>query len=209
MRKDKTFQNATLTHEIRQRLPQSWDPVDVFPDTSDTMNSFWRDLAKPTQNFLMHVVGDIINRLIDDDYLQQPATDEWVECSFEDIQKGDRVKLVCKVGQLGLSPSIVEVEPDVVSPEYITWARGNNLGVIERSDVQAVYRIPKPVQHPDPEVHAVIIVSGAYDVEWDHAYAYVSDGTGYNIVEPINSDSRLLPEAIHNWSPAKVVEDDR
>ena len=139
------------------------------------------------------------------------ASDEWLPTSLDNITMMDEAVLALYADGTGIQGKPHNTTDD--TPDSVCLSINGQAVCVSRDDVEngkvVLYRIPAPVQHPDPKVHAVIIVSGAYDIAWDHAYAYVSDGTGYNIVEPLNSDSRLLPEAIHNWSPAKVVEDDR
>jgi hypothetical protein len=136
-------------------------------------------------------------------HLPEPD-DEWEQCTIDQIRKGDRVRWQDPGMEDICTYEIIASHTEAEDPGWILFSNTESYYFPPGAVVD---RIPAP--HPDPKEHAVIIVSGAYDRDWMDSYAYVSDGAEYNIIEPVNSESRLLPEAIHNWKPAKVVEDDR
>jgi hypothetical protein len=150
------------------------------------------------------LITQTITRLIDDGHLQQPDSDEWQECRFEDIQPGDRVRLVLKNGPLTDSPTIIETEPHVAKAHYLGWTRHQTGSTIEASDVQAVYRIPKKIIHPDPAEHPVIILhrpNGAGTTPVSYAWT----GQHYR---SFDGQEYFSANEITDWSPAKVVADD-
>lgn len=136
------------------------------------------------------------------DHLPDPD-DEWQECEFEDIQAGDRVRLVLKNGPLTDSPTIIEAEPHVAKAHYLAWSRHRTGSTIEASDVQAVYRIPKPVTTPDPAEHSVILVRQAGVVSHNAPAPYIWTGDVYASLDgPLN---HCDPDEITDWEPADIV----
>jgi len=130
------------------------------------------------------------------------SDDDWQECGFNDFLPTDkRVKAVFAGG------SIIEGTPDRRNHEHVFLVDGP---VIHSYDDATFYRIPAPVQHPDPAEHPVIIVDTNYGgLKGRHPFVW--DGEIYAAVSgPIKHAN---PETITDWEPAdivpKVVEDDR
>lgn len=127
------------------------------------------------------------------DALPDPQ-DEWQQCRFEDIRKGDRVKVVRLNGDLyeatvtGVGKDLIQSKFAHFYPEYAS----------------ATYRIPAPAVNPTPEAHPVIIVRGTEYGALDVATPMIHDGGGF-YESPKGS---YKADIITDWSPAKVVPDD-
>lgn len=142
--------------------------------------------------------------------------DDWQECAFEEIRKGDRVKkvLVTESGQIHTTEGVANYY--LVAGDLRWWftekASWKDSGVdqyIARSDephggpVQVtLYRIPAPVQHPDPEQHPVILVKSTKNREHNPPEPAVAKSQGY--YSTINS-GLYTPKHITDWEPAKIV----
>lgn len=126
--------------------------------------------------------------------------DDWEECAFEDIQKGDLVKWFYRDKDrentcIGVAHRLAYTNE--------AWVTESGAIVADISVQGQYYRIPAPVQHPDPLHDLTILVHGAYGNQYKFPSAYTSDGSAYNIVGL--GDTRILPEDITEWEPAKVV----
>ena len=128
------------------------------------------------------------------DALPEPTTDDWQECRFEDIRKGDRVKVV-DTHEAG-DQTVYEGDVVQVSKGLVMTAH-HQLHSVYNSKW---YRIPAPLQHPDPAEHKYIL-----DVDGDLWIWSKSQG---KYVEP-ETLVQSAPAEFDEWSPAKVVEDDR
>jgi len=130
------------------------------------------------------------------DALPEPATDDWQECGFNDFRPTDkRVKAVFAGG------SIIEGTPDRRNSEHVFLVDGP---VIHSYDDAIFYRIPAPVQHPDPEQYPVIIVRETIVGPLDEPTPMIHDGGNY-YESPTGT---YCIKTITDWSPAKVVADD-
>lgn len=127
--------------------------------------------------------------------LPEPEQDEWEACAFEDIQKGDRVRLVQAGRTTDFHLPVIETHPTHLVLQDNTQCSNFHKALY--------YRIPAPVVHPDPLHDLTILVHGAYGNQYKFPTAYTSDGSAYNIVGL--GDTRILPEDITEWEPAKVV----
>lgn len=169
-----------------------------FTDSEITVAA---DQAVDTASYYRTIPIDYLKAFLD--ALPEPEQDVWQTCPAKNVRKGDRVRWKVSESEDNESYEIVVT---------VVTNHTNDGGVVLHSKSCSYFfpygtvvdHIPAPVQHPDPEEHPVIIVSGAYGVVWDKSYAYISDGSGYHIAEP-NNDSVLLPKAITKWGAAKVV----
>ena len=121
--------------------------------------------------------------------------DDWEECTFEDIQKGDRVRMVQAARTTDFHLPVIETHPTHLVLQDNTQCSNFHKAVY--------YRIPAPVQHPDPEQHPVILVT-EYDVagnimECEPTPFFAHDGVYKNDIYAHRPDDVL------SWSPAKVV----
>jgi hypothetical protein len=135
------------------------------------------------------------------DALPEPESDEWQECRFEDVQKGDRVKVVDthEAGdKTAYEGDVLQVSKDLVMTAH------HPLHSVYNSKW---YRIPAPVQHPDPAEHPAIVVIEADCFKGQDPQVLVWTGGKYE------NDSWMFDEDdITDWlpiDPAKVVEGDR
>lgn len=135
-------------------------------------------------------------------HLPTPASDEWIECAFEDIQKGDRVRMVQAGRTTDFHLPVIEAHPTHLVLQDNTQCSNFHKAVY--------YRIPAPVVHPDPKKHPVILVHEASGITRNppvvalsaripetERYRYVFSGYGAQ-----------WPSDITEWEPAKVVADD-
>src|SRR5699024_3789765 len=81
--------------------------------------------------------------------LPEPEQDDWQECTFEDIRKGDRVRAISPNGDLS-EFTVKHIDRLLAHGEY---------DEVAHTTTATFYRIPAPVQHPDPDFHPVVISS--------------------------------------------------
>ena len=134
-------------------------------------------------------------------HLLTPASDEWIECAFEDIQKGDRVKWVYQDKD----------REQVITGIAHRLAYGDEAWVTESYAIIAdisiegqFYRIPAPAQHPDPEQYPVIIIYRP-NGNGETPVSYAWTGQHYR---SFDGQEYFSANEITDWSPAKVVADD-
>lgn len=136
--------------------------------------------------------------------------DDWQECTFDDIRKGDRVKRVYTFpnGSVGASEGIAaKKEPGFAAHWRWVDQDGLILGISsDNNDPHVTFsRIPAPVVHPDPSEHPAIYVKDSHIVNfipkimvW-YREAYVA------------GRQCLFPKQITDWhpvDPAKVIADE-
>lgn len=139
-------------------------------------------------NVTLGEVGDLrafLNALPDQSYPQ---------IEVDDVRKGDRVMITTKTGN--------QYEVTVDRMDSYTW-RWNG-GSVYINAIENVCLIERPVKHPDPNGHPVIIIRGGdiYDgipMPQDAMWT----GTSYE-----SRTHSFQPGDITDWSPAKVVADD-
>lgn len=125
------------------------------------------------------------------DALPEPKTDDWQQCRFEDIHKGDQIKYVTEISTVIPHRPVTEIDQgDIII--------GDQIRITSRPDAK-YYRIPAPVVHPDPAVHKLIRCNVT-----DRILMATPDG-GYISEHGIT----WPPSNFEDWTPAKVVEDDR
>lgn len=125
-------------------------------------------------------------------------TDEWERCEFSDIRKGDRVR--AEFIDITYEGTAVDVR------DYVIAIGRNRNEILRAWKDPDLYRIPAPVQHPDPLHDLTILVHGAYGNQYRFPTAYTSDGSAYNIVGI--GDTTILPKDITDWTPGKVIADE-
>lgn len=160
-----------------------------FTDSEITVAA---DQAVDTASYYRTIPIDYLKAFLD--ALPEPQ-DEWEECAFEDIQKGDRVRLVQVGRTTDFDSPVIETHPTHLVLRDNTQCSNFHKAIY--------YRIPAPVVHPDPLHDLVILVHGAYGNHYNNPTAYTSDGSAYNIVGL--GDTRILPEDITEWEPGTVV----
>lgn len=122
-----------------------------------------------------------------------PVADEWEECTIDQIRKGDRVKVVEENLVTEYEHPILEIRATAMFAQLI-FACGS---VHNLDDYKAFYRIPAPVQHPDPEEHPVVIDGNGISWFWS--------GTGSEYHSPERPGE--YKDRFTSWEPAKVVPD--
>ena len=131
-------------------------------------------------------------------HLPTPASDEWIECAFEDIQKGDRVRMVQAGRTTDFHLPVIEAHPTHLVLQDNTQCSNFHKAVY--------YRIPAPVQPPDPDNNPVILVREVHGKTYDPpVVAIVRDSSTQN--HPVYVYA-AFPDYITDWSPARVVADD-
>lgn len=131
-------------------------------------------------------------------HLPTPASDDWIECAFEDIQKGDRVRMVQAGRTTDFHLPVIETHPTHLVLQDNTQCSNFHKAVY--------YRIPAPVQPPDPDNNPVILVREVHGKTYDPpVVAIVRDSSTQN--HPVYVYA-AFPDYITDWSPARVVADD-
>lgn len=145
----------------------------------------------------MHYVADYeiddLRRILDHLPSQQ---DEWQECAFDEIRKGDRVRMAQAGRTTDFHLPVTEAHPT-----YLVFQGGTQCSYFQKANY---YRIPAPVQHPDPEKHPVIIVHESNPAVYDYPLEMMWDGG--NCYE--SPEGALLVKSITRFTPAKVVPED-
>lgn len=113
----------------------------------------------------------------------------------DDVRKGDRVLI------MNLANNLYEVTVTAIDERAIIW-KGSS---ITKSSIDRIYLMDRPVVHPDPAEHPVILVT-EYDVagnimECEPTPFFAHDGVYKNDIYAHRPDDVL------SWSPAKVVKD--
>ena len=115
----------------------------------------------------------------------------------DDVRKGDRVLI------MNLANNLYEVTVTAIDERAIIW-KGSS---ITKSSIDRIYLMDRPVQHPDPKKHPVILVHEASGITRNppvvalsaripetERYRYVFSGYGAQ-----------WPSDITEWEPADVV----
>lgn len=138
------------------------------------------------------------------DALPEPASDDWQDVTdIRQIRRGDMLKNETEnalitykyaVKRVDLSDGIIHFDND----ELVFW-----------HNKHTYYRLPAPVQHPDPAEHQYILVHRADPKYNRHMFPNVgmtSGKNGYGVGKIYISAEHIL-----EWeelTPAKVVADD-
>jgi hypothetical protein len=195
---------ALITQTIARLIDdghlQQPDPGDLPRGLSDQVRRL-RELTASTNEATkwLAAVNHLIMSGTTRDELLKAETDQngdWQGSSTGDLRKGDQAKAVFQNGAI-----IQGTVRRVLSNGDISLGEGVR---IHADDDITLYRIPKPVVHPDPAEHPVIIVNEAQGNNSDDLPremiwfmgSYVSGMTSF------------IPEIITDWEPAKVVADD-
>ena len=125
-------------------------------------------------------------------HLPTPASDDWVECAFEDIQKGDRVRMVQAGRTTDFHLPVIETHPTHLVLQDNTQCSNFHKALY--------YRIPAPVQHPDPDKDLVIF-------DGDGSIWFRS-GYWDEYHSPTDFTYFKHPTDFTEWKPAKVVSAD-
>lgn len=118
-----------------------------------------------------------------------------------DVRKGDRVRVLTTIGNY-YEFTITDIDTQL---GMLIWNGGN---VYKRS-AKRVWLINRPVTHPDPAEHPVILVRTCWDSgilddrHFTPAVVAIWDGFGYK-----SHEYGFNAQDISSWSPAKVVADD-
>lgn len=135
--------------------------------------------------------------------------DDWQECKFEDIRKGDRVKR----SENRLFYTNSQEGAALRKNEYGDWfitPLGHILKEDDTNEDITLYRIPAPVVPPDPEEHPLIIVKN-YETSTDffkeitacwRASERYPERWAYRALDGMYT---LHLDKITEWEPAKVV----
>ena len=136
----------------------------------------------------MHYVADYeiddLRRILDHLPSQQ---DEWQECAFDEIRKGDRVRMAQAGRTTDFHLPVTEAHPT-----YLVFQGGTQCSYFQKANY---YRIPAPVQHPDPEEHPVVINGNGTAWFWS--------GLGDEYHSPERPGE--YKDRFTNWTPGEVV----
>lgn len=139
---------------------------------------------------------------------------QWQVCTFEDIRKGDRVKTYENGVTTIYDHPVKSTHQSNSQGRYIAFESGKGAYLSLETNL---YRIPAPVQHPDPAEHPVIanVAVEKPGTNSTHRYDYATwDAEAYYLCW--NNDGKYYggwePSTITEWEPAgvapKVVADD-
>lgn len=129
--------------------------------------------------------------------------DDWKECGFLDIRKGDRVRVRDDEG------NFLEFTVKYIGEKRLYWQQKHYDDHISFDHANGIWRLHRPVEHPDPAEHPVIIV---------HESTVLPKGSEPQktiFIRPYyrNDIWNGAPDTITEWEPAsivpKVAEDDR
>lgn len=123
--------------------------------------------------------------------LKQDTQDGWQECAWGDVLHTDE-----RVKAEYISGTVIEGVPDGISDNGVYLVDGN---LIPYSPDAKWYRIPAPVQHPDPAEHPVIIDEMGEPWFWA--------GLDDDYHSPTRPSTFRSPSDFTIWTPAKVVAD--
>lgn len=197
---------SDLKYAIGKIINDVWnDRGNGVPSLRDNLAAPWSDLGIGSRKHVVNIAARLIDQLIEDGSLALPdQPDEWQECTFDEIRKGDLVKRVMVKGS---STRTIEGYAYDVSNNYWLDIDDNILasGYDTPEDGYWLYRKPKRVVHPDPDEHLLILVTTTVYTEYNPPAAHVWDGNAYI---GINDFSYLMPDSITDWTPAKAVPHD-
>jgi hypothetical protein len=128
------------------------------------------------------------------DALPEPETDDWQPCTIDQIRKGDRFKVEGRGWHYESTATHIDIDVVCVNPRTGSFITRDE---VDQIDEITLYRIPAPVVHPDPEVHEFIFTDGMVWRANKVRTTYHCHG------------QMMRPEWITDWTPGKVVEDDR
>lgn len=153
----------------------------------------WSISGTSVRDFMMNKLDNAMNQ-----------QDDWEECLYRDIRKGDRVKRVMTHDsgttetREGVAETVDRFDVSCSMRQIITGIEDS------RNTIVKLYRIPAPVQHPDPTEHPVIYVRDS-DIVGFIPKIMVWYRDSY-----VAGRQCFSPERITDWQqvdPAKVVAD--
>lgn len=138
------------------------------------------------------------------DALPEPdQQDDWQECAFEDIQKGDRVKKVTT--KEGTTETLEGTASQRLGKYTKSWANDQDRLIFDNHEfcdqLVRYYRIPAPVVAPNPAEHPVITIKAINGEPIDAPGNAMFWGGHYRY----GYDDMTIAEDITDWEPAKVV----
>src|SRR5690625_1308668 len=125
------------------------------------------------------------------DALPEPQ-DEWEQCTIDQIRKGDRFKVEGRGWHYESTAIHIDVDIVCVNPRTGSFITRDEVDQINEI---TLYRIPAPVQHPDPEEHEFIIIYGGEVLRYDGHRYYIN-----RVGKPTS-----LEMIMANWTPVDVV----
>lgn len=140
-------------------------------------------------------------------HLSEPASDNWEQCTIDQIRKGDRFKVEGRGWHYESTAPHIYVDVVCVNPRTGSFITRDE---VDQIDEITLYRIPAPVVHPDPDNNPVILVREVHGKTYDPpVVAIVRDSSTQNHPVYVYGDNgSAFPDYITDWSPAKVVADD-
>lgn len=126
------------------------------------------------------------------DKVTDEKEDPWQECTFEDIRKGDLVKVENAEGLFQYDSPVKELS---TVGDWLEIQHEGGMISSNRISTNVFYRIPKPVEYPNPDFHPVIFVPGREEGwVWD-VNRYVCDSHG----------GHRDPQDFTDWVPARII----
>lgn len=139
-----------------------------------------------------------------------PVADEWEECGPDELRKGDRY--LVKGDGWPYEGVVSYSYSNILCTHPATGARLTKAMVKHRRSGLHLFRIPAPVQHPDPEEHPLITVhkfDGDEMPEGTYARATKNlvGAIVYEVVYGDDPTAQCIANglAIDDWSPAQIV----
>lgn len=180
----------THNYDIEQ-IRQAWNET---RKNHGQIMSEWDEMFRPSQDFIQ----DFTQHLLD--ALPEPAQDDWQQCTANELQDGDLYRAES-------SDANIEYKQPITKCAIVgDWVEVQHVGGMKSSariSSNTFYRIPAPINHPDPEQHPVIYVKECDLVNFiPKIMVWYRDSY-------VAGQQCLSPERITDWSPidpAKVVE---
>lgn len=141
---------------------------------------------------------DVFRAILDALPDPEPVADEWEQCeypeiAFDDVEKGDRIRVFTRYGNI----EILTVEERT---DMHLLAMGTH---IDSKKAQSIQLITRPLQHPDPAEHPVIMGVVTRDGS-NHDFG-VRNWSTYHVYSDGQSEGFLNSDQITDWEPAKIV----
>lgn len=142
------------------------------------------------------LVETALQLVLDEHSNPAPVADEWEQCEVGDLRNGDRYLVIGDGWQ---------IEDEVVHAGafHVCYDPSSGEGIgqvaLDRSPVMKLYRIPAPVQHPDPALHQFIRVDGKDYEAIPESGRYKLLGPGLATVHVINREN------ITEWTELELV----
>lgn len=191
--------SASAKASIGDAIAKAWDAHDLTDygglGYSD-LAADWLGLSWQERNYLCAIAGGVVQQLLEMGYTSLSDLDVTYErCEISDYKEGDRARVTDRSAGDCYEFTVTRATGGAVE--------GASISAIDRPGL-VFERAPKPVVHPDPEVHKLIVDHDDHDTLYEAIYdlammeeRYFSAGDNLGV----------LPRLFTNWSAVKLVPD--